>query len=809
MTLLLTVCSGAWADVTYKEFSEGVSYYAFTSTNASAAVTAGWMDSGYGIITKAGTINPATGETVPSQNFDGIYVKARNASANRRCNFYITNVTELVVYGVSGSGERRIWVIATPTDGTTAITQYLNSNAGTTAAVTVSLDKDKKYKIECCGTNSTSSSASSNGADCAIHGFKVTVPVTKTISTQTFTGVKVDGAALTKDAAANGYTVSSTTITLTNDLAVAAAPTNITLTSHIVYTDDSEDDEDVAVSFGETASGGYFSGTATIGDDTYTVKVPELAISTQALNGVKINGTLATEDTDYTLSGTTITLTGSYLSAPTVSLVNHITYSNNTTADEDIAVSLTGPDSNLFTGTAAIGGTTYTVNVPYDTTPTLTVSASSLTVTSTKYGREKVTFNVSGANLADNIALSLPTTSGLSIDKTSVAVTDGTAAETAITVAYCNTAAASGSVDITVSSGEVSKTVTVNYSSTAYTASALADVTGSQTWDFSKVTTTDAIPAEAGFVTLSDHATYTDVSTDNLAVSGIGNLDFTFRKGESIQGAYVKFHTTVPGTLTVKFSDVGSSSGRANRYANVNGTRSDVSSNSSKTTVTSSAIPVQAGDVLIKGEIAGSEDTYSDTQIRIFEIVFTATTSTTVTVGDKLYRTFASKWPLTFPVEGLTAYKANVTGDNVTFEEVTGNVPAGEGLLLKATAADTYTISVPAGEVATIDNALVGVTKETTIEGAGIFVLYADDTHPIGFYKTEATSFTVGANTAYLPANTSARTFIALDEETTGIGATLMNSEKVNSEVYNLNGQRVAQPSKGLYIVNGRKVVIK
>ena len=32
--------------------------------------------------------------------------------------------------------------------------------------------------------------------------------------------------------------------------------------------------------------------------------------------------------------------------------------------------------------------------------------------------------------------------------------------------------------------------------------------------------------------------------------------------------------------------------------------------------------------------------------------------------------------------------------------------------------------------------------------------------------------------------------------------------ERVQS-VYNLSGQRVAQPTKGLYIVNGRKVVMK
>ena len=48
-----------------------------------------------------------------------------------------------------------------------------------------------------------------------------------------------------------------------------------------------------------------------------------------------------------------------------------------------------------------------------------------------------------------------------------------------------------------------------------------------------------------------------------------------------------------------------------------------------------------------------------------------------------------------------------------------------------------------------------------------------------------------------------------IDEEPTAL--TLVNSEKqiVNSEVYDLQGRKVAQPTKGLYIVNGKKVVIK
>lgn len=45
--------------------------------------------------------------------------------------------------------------------------------------------------------------------------------------------------------------------------------------------------------------------------------------------------------------------------------------------------------------------------------------------------------------------------------------------------------------------------------------------------------------------------------------------------------------------------------------------------------------------------------------------------------------------------------------------------------------------------------------------------------------------------------------------ETTGINTVNGSEFKVNDEYYNLAGQRVAQPAKGLYIVNGRKVVIK
>ena len=47
------------------------------------------------------------------------------------------------------------------------------------------------------------------------------------------------------------------------------------------------------------------------------------------------------------------------------------------------------------------------------------------------------------------------------------------------------------------------------------------------------------------------------------------------------------------------------------------------------------------------------------------------------------------------------------------------------------------------------------------------------------------------------------------EDEATGISATLTNSEEVNSAIYDLQGRRVEQPQPGLYIRNGKKVIIK
>ena len=180
----------------------------------------------------------------------------------------------------------------------------------------------------------------------------------------------------------------------------------------------------------------------------------------------------------------------------------------------------------------------------------------------------------------------------------------------------------------------------------------------------------------------------------------------------------------------------------------------------------------------------------------------------TVTVSDAGYKTYCSPYALDYSeATGLTAYRATVSSDNnVSFSEVT-EVPAGEGVLLKLkenVAAGDFTIK-PIATAAAIDNDFVGVLSDTEV-AAGSFVLL-NGGQGVGFYKT-LNAFTVGANTAYLPAVSSARDFIGFgDDTTTSINA--ISNEKMNGEVYNLNGQRVVAPAKGLYIVNGKKVVLK
>ena len=181
------------------------------------------------------------------------------------------------------------------------------------------------------------------------------------------------------------------------------------------------------------------------------------------------------------------------------------------------------------------------------------------------------------------------------------------------------------------------------------------------------------------------------------------------------------------------------------------------------------------------------------------------------------WATYCSPYALDFTndIANLTDVYIITGGDgsHVTTTSVKGStVPANTGLLLKGTAGD---INIPIVGTSTTDvsgNKLIGKTESYNLASNGGYVLMASPS--VGFYKN-TNAFTVGANTAYLPADfaggAEARSFFSLDDETTGINMVNGEGLKVNgSEVYyDLQGRRVLYPTKGLYIVNGKKVIIK
>ena len=153
-----------------------------------------------------------------------------------------------------------------------------------------------------------------------------------------------------------------------------------------------------------------------------------------------------------------------------------------------------------------------------------------------------------------------------------------------------------------------------------------------------------------------------------------------------------------------------------------------------------------------------------------------------------------------------TVFQASLSGDQLTLTPVADReIPANEAVILKSSSA-TITLTGVASSVKLTGNQLVGTA--TSITNPGNAYVLNKGTNGVGFYKL-SDSGAIGANKAYLTysGSASARGFFGFDE-TTGIEMPTAEVGDADAVVYDLQGRRVAQPTKGLYIVNGKKVFI-
>ena len=177
---------------------------------------------------------------------------------------------------------------------------------------------------------------------------------------------------------------------------------------------------------------------------------------------------------------------------------------------------------------------------------------------------------------------------------------------------------------------------------------------------------------------------------------------------------------------------------------------------------------------------------------------------------EKQYATLAAPVALTIPAN-VKAYTVTATDAKATLAEVTTTIPAGTAVLLEKTGEGTsFNFEFAASATATEgNNNLTGVYVNTDIPAETTAYILGEKDGQYGFYKLNASERNLAANKAYLtlPAAQANLQSIIIGGGTTGIDE-IVTGEAAKEVYFDLQGRRVQNPTKGIYVTkSGKKVV--
>ena len=189
----------------------------------------------------------------------------------------------------------------------------------------------------------------------------------------------------------------------------------------------------------------------------------------------------------------------------------------------------------------------------------------------------------------------------------------------------------------------------------------------------------------------------------------------------------------------------------------------------------------------------------------------------TVRLKRTLNKDYWNTFVVPFDIPSMNANIMEYTGSdgNIMQFTATTSIEAGtpylvkpkEGNIIDQTYSDVTLTAQPAKSVAFGDYKFVATysPKQLATDKTELF-LTTDG--KLGYPQTAADATLKGMR-AYIQAPASANVALFVDGEGTITGIeTIDNSQMTIDNVYNLNGQRVTQPRKGLFIVNGKKLII-
>lgn len=177
--------------------------------------------------------------------------------------------------------------------------------------------------------------------------------------------------------------------------------------------------------------------------------------------------------------------------------------------------------------------------------------------------------------------------------------------------------------------------------------------------------------------------------------------------------------------------------------------------------------------------------------------------------------TYSSPFPVNLP-DGVDAYIAKQEGENnVVLQKITGALPANTGVILSSETAKEYIPTARTTEALATVNAADNMLKPTTGSAVAADVnayILSQNNGTAVFKKLSSSDRTIKQYKAYLELDgaqsAQLMNFAFAGSDLTGIQNVTETSAK-SKTAYDLAGRKVGKLQKGIYIVNGKKVIVK
>ena len=381
-------------------------------------------------------------------------------------------------------------------------------------------------------------------------------------------------------------------------------------------------------------------------------------------------------------------------------------------------------------------------------------------------------------------------------------------------------------VEIIISGGSYFSTIVAEYPYTGIPGPAdPTPVAGKTvTWDFSSETAQTAALNGATFTASASNTLYATDGTSKIIYEA-GSSDNMTNSGSTY---YLKANgTTSTGNKRYFILQITKSGKLSLTSASKNGTYTITKASSAEgyngsesvTTITTTV-----DGVAVEGDITYDADKpfifigFPDAKIYTQKITWAENsedielTTTSTMQGWRAFYDANNDYTLDANTKAYVATNVDAQGESVVLEKIDA-VPHGNAVLLKTTNETTEGYSMTLTKVESLSTSVPAgnlLKRAEIATNTQVYRLGANDAG-VGFFeytKEAAKPDVVVLDVDSSNAGARGLTITFVDDETTAIH-NVNYSVNLNKVVFDQQGRRVLQPGKGLYIVNGKKVVIK